>query len=96
MCDELAEYAQDELIYEERDDTFYVGLGKTTSERFILIHLNSATTSEVLLLDADRAEKNTNTLLTITSSFSISVLTKTAKTLVYIRTRRRMRRSGKR
>ncbi len=29
---------QDELIYEERDDTFYVGLEKTTSERFILIH----------------------------------------------------------
>ncbi|NIG87992.1 prolyl oligopeptidase family serine peptidase [Serratia symbiotica] len=47
---------QDELIYEERDDTFYVGLGKTTSERFILIHLNSTTTSEVLLLDADRAD----------------------------------------
>ena len=27
---------QDELIYEELDDTFYVGLEKTTSERFIL------------------------------------------------------------
>ncbi|CUZ60632.1 Protease 2 [Serratia marcescens] len=47
---------QDELIYEERDDTFYVGLEKTTSERFILIHLSSTTTSEILLLDADRAD----------------------------------------
>lgn len=45
--------ATDVLIYEEKDDTFYVGLDKTTSERFILIHLDSTTTSEVLLLDAD-------------------------------------------
>ena len=29
---------------------------KTTSERFILIHLSSTTTSEILLLDADRAD----------------------------------------
>ncbi|HGM5489786.1 TPA: S9 family peptidase [Serratia fonticola] len=47
---------QDELIYEEADDTFYVSLEKTTSERFILIHLSSTTTSEILLLDADRAD----------------------------------------
>ncbi|MFN2994435.1 S9 family peptidase [Serratia plymuthica] len=46
----------DQLIYEELDDTFYVGLEKTTSERFILIHLSSTTTSEILLLDADRAD----------------------------------------
>ncbi len=36
---------QDVLIYEEQDDTFYVSLEKTTSERFILIHLSSTTTS---------------------------------------------------
>lgn len=47
---------QDELIYEEADDTFYVSLEKTTSERFILIHLSSTTTSEILLLDADSAD----------------------------------------
>ncbi|AJI93737.1 hypothetical protein BD65_549 [Yersinia ruckeri] len=47
---------QDELIYQEQDDTFYVGLEKTTSERFILIHLSSTTTSETLLLDADNPE----------------------------------------
>lgn len=45
--------SEDVLIYEEKDDTFYVGLDKTTSERFILIHLDSTTTSECLLLDAD-------------------------------------------
>ncbi|KFK91804.1 MULTISPECIES: S9 family peptidase [unclassified Serratia (in: enterobacteria)] len=45
----------DVLVYEEQDDTFYVSLEKTTSERFILIHLSSTTTSEILLLDADNA-----------------------------------------
>ncbi len=43
----------DKLVYEEEDDTFYVGLDKTTSEKYILIHLDSTTTSEILLLDAD-------------------------------------------
>ncbi|MFC0225628.1 S9 family peptidase [Serratia aquatilis] len=47
---------QDVLIYEEQDDTFYVSLEKTTSEQFILIHLSSTTTSEILLLDANRAD----------------------------------------
>lgn len=42
----------DRLVYEEKDDTFYVGLDKTTSEQYIIIHLDSTTTSEVLLLDA--------------------------------------------
>jgi oligopeptidase B len=44
---------QDELIYEETDDTFYVSLSKTSSQHYIIIHLASATTSEVLLLDAE-------------------------------------------
>ena len=43
----------DRLVYEELDDTFYVGLYKTTSEQFIAISLNSSTTSEILLLDAN-------------------------------------------
>ncbi|WP_409307593.1 S9 family peptidase [Pectobacterium sp. B1J-3] len=42
----------DELIYEEEDDTYYVSLGKTTSERYITIYLSSTTTTEVLLIDA--------------------------------------------
>ncbi|EPE1851395.1 oligopeptidase B [Cronobacter dublinensis] len=44
---------QDELVYEEKDETFYVSLYKTTSQNFILIFLGSATTTEVLLVDAD-------------------------------------------
>ncbi|SLM63186.1 MULTISPECIES: S9 family peptidase [Dickeya] len=42
---------QDELVYEELDDAFYLSLDKTTSERYILIYLDSTTSSEVLLLD---------------------------------------------
>lgn len=43
---------EDELVYEEHDDTFYVSVHKTTSESYVLIALNSTTTSEILLLDA--------------------------------------------
>ena len=43
----------DELVYEERDDTFYVSLHKTSSKHYVIITLASATTSEVLLLDAE-------------------------------------------
>ncbi|MFW0767057.1 oligopeptidase B [Trabulsiella odontotermitis] len=45
--------ASDALVYEEHDETFYVSLHKTTSRHFVLIYLASATTSEVLLLDAE-------------------------------------------
>ncbi|MCV9880303.1 S9 family peptidase [Brenneria izbisi] len=44
--------ANDELVYEETDDTYYVSLGKTTSERYITLYLSSTTTTEVLLIDA--------------------------------------------
>jgi len=44
---------QDELVYEEKDETFYVSLHKTTSQHYGIIYLASATTSECLLLDAE-------------------------------------------
>lgn len=46
----------DELVYEEADDMFYVSLHKTTSLHYVIIHIASATTSEVLLLDAELAD----------------------------------------
>lgn len=46
----------DELVYEETDDMFYVSLHKTTSLHYVVIHIASATTSEVLLLDAELAD----------------------------------------
>ncbi|TDT02262.1 S9 family peptidase [Erwinia rhapontici] len=47
---------QDQLVYEEEDDTFYVSVYKTTSEEFVAIALGSSTTSEILLLDAADAD----------------------------------------
>ena len=46
----------DELVYEEQDDTFYVSVHKTTSQHFILIALQSSTTSEIHLVDAEYAD----------------------------------------
>lgn len=43
----------DELVYEEEDDTFHLSVHKTTSEHFILIALFSTTTSEILIIDAE-------------------------------------------
>lgn len=48
--------SQDKLIYEEKDDTYYVSLHKTTSKHYVVIHLASATTSEVRLLDVEMAD----------------------------------------
>ena len=48
--------SQDKLIYEEKDDTYYVSLHKTTSKHYVVIHLANATTSEVRLLDAEMAD----------------------------------------
>ena len=44
----------DVLVYEEKDAAFYLGLGKTESEKFIVIGASShANTSEAWLIDAD-------------------------------------------
>lgn len=48
--------SEDRLVYEEADDMFYVSLHKTTSQHYVAIHIASATTSEVLLLDAELAD----------------------------------------
>jgi len=48
---------EDPLIYEEEDDGFFLGVGKTESERFILIASNDHSTSEVRLLDAHKPEQ---------------------------------------
>ncbi|MGB0683254.1 MAG: S9 family peptidase [Magnetovibrionaceae bacterium] len=43
---------QDEVVYEEQDPGFFVGVSKTESGRFVLIHAHNHTTSEVYALDA--------------------------------------------
>ncbi len=45
--------ADDVLVFQEDDDRFYVGVGRTRSGRFIVISSASKITSEVWLVDAD-------------------------------------------
>lgn len=45
--------ADDVLVYKEDDPGYFVSVGKTESDRFILIDAHDHTTSEVRLIDAD-------------------------------------------
>jgi oligopeptidase B len=47
-----AEVATDTVVYEEFDDRFYTGLGKTKDERFLLIETQSTLSSECRFCDA--------------------------------------------
>ncbi|MEY4350406.1 MAG: hypothetical protein RL078_453, partial [Bacteroidota bacterium] len=46
----------DELIFEEKDEKFSVGIGKTLTNAFVLIYSYSSTTSEIQLIDAASAK----------------------------------------
>ena len=46
--------AADELVYEEKDNTFYLGIGRSKSEKYISVYLGSTLTTEIRLLPADR------------------------------------------
>ena len=46
--------AQDELVYEEKDDSFYMGIGRTRDDRFICIGVESTVSSESRCTPADR------------------------------------------
>ena len=48
--------ADDELVHHEADGRFWVGVGRTRSDRFLVIASGSKTTSEYRFLDADRPE----------------------------------------
>jgi oligopeptidase B len=45
--------ANDVLVYEELDDTFYLSIYKTRSEKYLVISIESTLTSESLVLAAD-------------------------------------------
>ncbi|HEM8292574.1 TPA: S9 family peptidase [Providencia stuartii] len=49
--------AQDKLLYEENDDTFYVSLSKSTSKEIIFIGITSTETSEYRIIDANQPDK---------------------------------------
>lgn len=48
--------SEDKLIYDETDETFAVGLGKTKSKKYITIVSNQTLTTEVRLIEADKPE----------------------------------------
>ncbi|MGB1011889.1 MAG: S9 family peptidase [Thiolinea sp.] len=48
--------AQDTLVYEEEDDTFYTYLYRSSSEQYIVIGLSATVTSEMRLLDASEPD----------------------------------------
>ena len=43
----------DELVYEETDEKFFLGVGATSNDRFLVIGASSKTTSEMRILDAN-------------------------------------------
>lgn len=46
--------ADDPIVYEEKDPGFFVGVGKTQNDRFIVIDAHDHQTSEVWLIDAEQ------------------------------------------
>lgn len=48
----------DALVYEEKDDKFSLGIGKTITDKYIVIQIASSTTSETWLIDANQANTN--------------------------------------
>lgn len=47
---------QDELMYEEKDVTFYIGVTKSKSDKYVIIWNNSTTISDYHILDADKPD----------------------------------------
>ncbi|HBD19569.1 MAG TPA: oligopeptidase B [Arenimonas sp.] len=43
----------DKLVYEEKDDTFYMGIGRTRSDEYLCIGVQSTVSSEMRCADAD-------------------------------------------
>ncbi len=50
------DFRDDELLYEETDEAFEVYLSKTKSEKYVLMKLESNTTTEIHYLDANRPD----------------------------------------
>lgn len=49
----LREQSDDVLVHEESDERFFVGIGRTRSDRYLAIGASSKVTSEVRVLEAD-------------------------------------------
>ncbi|MGA8986427.1 S9 family peptidase [Aeromicrobium sp.] len=54
---------EDALVLEEPDERYFVGIGRTQSEKYLVIGLSSKVTSEVRVLEADEPEGEFRTVL---------------------------------
>ena len=48
---------QDRTVYEEKDERFFLDLGKSRNEKLIFVSVESELSSEVRFLDADRPDE---------------------------------------
>jgi len=48
--------SEDEIVYEETDDRFWVGVGMTRSRKYLVVSAGSKITTEVRVLEADRPD----------------------------------------
>jgi len=53
----------DVLVYEEKDEKFGVGVGKSITDKYILLYSYSSTTSEMRWVDADKPTENPSVFL---------------------------------
>ncbi len=53
---DAAPSVDDTLVFEETDERYFVGIGRTQSEKYLMIGLSSKVTSEYLALEADQPE----------------------------------------
>ncbi|MBL7995058.1 S9 family peptidase [bacterium] len=49
-----SDHNEDELVYEENDERYFVEIAKSRSEKYIFMNIGSKVTTEVRYLDADR------------------------------------------
>ncbi|MBA3589551.1 S9 family peptidase [Methylibium sp.] len=63
----------DRLLFEEPDEAFSLGLGKTRDHRYVVLQIDSADTSEVRVLDADRALARPRVVLPRRSGIEYSI-----------------------
>jgi oligopeptidase B len=62
-CQIDAPAVKPELVYEEKDNTFYLGVERSKSERYIMITSGSTLTTEVRLLPSDQPAQSPQILL---------------------------------
>ncbi len=48
--------SEDEIVYEETDDRFWVGVGLTRSRKYLVVSAGSRITTEIRVLEADRPD----------------------------------------